>query len=110
MLDDQFSQLRMICFFSPYLLVLSYYTINLFWFFLILIILLIFLGVLSYFFALGFVKQNMGDFDDMNSPVNKPLEEYKETIQKGIDFVNSKPHKWIYTTSFDGLKFSRTLR
>ncbi|MBE6749759.1 MAG: alpha/beta hydrolase [Ruminococcaceae bacterium] len=77
-----------------------------FWFFLILIILLVFLGVLFYFFALAFIKQNMGDVDDMDSPVNKPLEEFKETIQNGIDVVNSKPHKWIYTTSFDGLKLA----
>ncbi len=70
------------------------------------ILILVFLGVITYFFALAFVKQNMGDYDDVNSPVNIPLGEYKETVKRGIDFINSEPCEWVYTTSFDGLKLA----
>jgi len=55
---------------------------------------------------LAFVKQNMGNVDDVDAPVNKPLEHYKEKIRKGIDFINSTPHKWVNVISFDGLKLA----
>ncbi len=72
----------------------------------LLILLLLFIGLLVYFFLLGFVKQNLGDTDDMNAPVNIPLEDFKETIQRGIEYINSEPHKWVYTVSYDGLKLA----
>lgn len=75
------------------------------WFLIILAVLLIaFLGLLTYFFLLGFVKQNLGDLDDVNAPVNIPLSDYKDIIAKGIDYVKSTPHKWVDTVSFDGLR------
>lgn len=70
------------------------------------ILILLFIAVLFYFFALAFIKQNMGDIDDVDSPINKPLENYKETIRKGIEHVQNTEHKWVYTVSFDGLKLA----
>lgn len=70
------------------------------------VLLLALLGVLFYFFALAFIKQNMGDIDDVESPVNKPLEKYKDTIRNGIEHVQNTEHKWVYTVSFDGLKLA----
>lgn len=72
----------------------------------IIVIVLIIAAVLAYFFSLAFVKQNMGDIDDMNSLVNKPLEEYKDIISQGIEFVQTRPHEWVYSISFDGLKLA----
>lgn len=77
------------------------------WFLVVLAILFVaFIGVLTYFFLLGFVKQNLGDTDDLDAPVNIPLKDYKEIIAKGIEYVNTEPHKWVYTVSFDGLKLA----
>ena len=70
------------------------------------ILILLFIAVLFYSFALAFIKQNMGDIDDVDSPINKPLENYKETIRKGIEHVQNTEHKWVYTVSFDGLKLA----
>lgn len=62
--------------------------------------------ILLYFFCVAFVKHNTGDTDNLDDPINKFLSDYKEEIQKGIDYNNSQPHKWIYTESFDGLKLA----
>lgn len=76
--------------------------------FIILTVLLfiIFTAVVFYFFALAFIKQNMGDVDDVDAPVNKPLEKHKEVIRVGIEHIRSTEHKWHYTVSFDGLKLA----
>lgn len=73
-------------------------------FIILIVLLLVVIGVATYFFLLAFVKQNMGDFDDVDAPVNKPLEKYKEVIKKGIEYNLSAPHKLVQTLSFDGLK------
>lgn len=72
----------------------------------IIVVFLIVAAVLAYFFTLAFVKQNMGDIDDMNSLVNKPLEAYKDIIGQGIEFVRTRPHEWVHSISFDGLKLA----
>lgn len=72
----------------------------------VVLVLLILGAVLAYFFSIAFVKQNMGDIDDMDSPVNKPLEAYKKVISEGIEFVRTYPHQWVYSISFDGLKLA----
>ncbi len=72
----------------------------------IIVLILAIIGVLTYFFLLAFVKQNMGDLDDVESQVNKPLEKYKDVISEGIDYNLSAPHKFVYTVSFDGLKLA----
>lgn len=68
------------------------------------LLILIFIGIYSYFFILAFVKQNVGDADDVNSPLNKPLQDYKEIIKEGIEYIKTTPHKWVEVISFDGLK------
>ncbi len=64
---------------------------------------LIFAIVIYYFFSIAFVKHNIGNTDDMNDSINKPLEKYKDIISKGIEFINNEPCKWVHTQSFDGL-------
>lgn len=46
----------------------------------------------------------MGDVDNVDSLINKPLEEYKDIIKNGIEYINSTPHKWVEVVSYDGLK------
>lgn len=75
-------------------------------FLIILFLLLIFASVLYYFFSVAFVKLNVGNFEDLDDPVNKPLKKYKDIIQEGLDYINSRPHEWVYTVSFDGLRLA----
>lgn len=70
------------------------------------ILILIFISVNLYLFYLAFVKQKSPDFEDLDNPVNKPLCEFKKELKAGIDFINSEPCKWLYITSFDGLKLA----
>lgn len=42
--------------------------------------------------------------DDVNDPCNEVLGEFKEPVAKGIEYINTAPHKWVETYSFDGLK------
>ena len=77
------------------------------WFLILLgILVLLYLILVLYLFYLAFVKQKNGDFENVDSIVNKPLWEYKEAIREGINYINTQPHKWVYTTSFDGLKLA----
>lgn len=46
----------------------------------------------------------MGDVDNVDSLINKPLEEFKDIIKKGIEYIYTTPHKWVEVVSFDGLK------
>jgi len=67
-------------------------------------ILAIFLiGVILYFFSYAFVKKGADNSNDPNDSISKILEEYKENIQKGMDYANSKNSVWVETVSFDGL-------
>lgn len=75
-------------------------------FLIILFLLLIFAAVLYYFFSVAFVKLNMGNFEDMDDPVNKPLQKHRDVIEKGIDYINNRPCEWVYTVSFDGLQLA----
>ena len=71
--------------------------------FFVIALILIFAIIVYYFFSIAFVKHNIGNVDDMNDNINKILEKYKDTISKGIDFINTEPHKWLHTQSYDGL-------
>lgn len=64
----------------------------------------VFCAVLLYCFSIAFVKYNVGNVDDVNDNCNKVLGKYKEIIGKGIEYINSTPHKWVETVSFDGKK------
>ena len=68
------------------------------------LLILFFITLYAYFFILAFVKQNVGDADDVDALINKPLQDYKETIKKGIEYIKTTPHKWVEIISFDGLK------
>lgn len=46
----------------------------------------------------------MGDVDNVDSLINKPLEEFKDIIKEGIEYIYTTPHKWVEVVSFDGLK------
>ncbi len=73
------------------------------WIFVILFLLIVAAAVLYYFFSVAFVKLNVGNPDDLNDSINKPLEKYKEIIAGGLEYIAQKPHEWVYTVSFDGL-------
>lgn len=70
------------------------------------VLLIAFILVVLYFFSFTFVKHDIGNFEDMNDRVNKPLEKYKDVIQSGIDFIKSLPFQWVETVSFDGLRLA----
>lgn len=76
-------------------------------FFIILgVLVLCFVIVIMYFFCVAFVKQNVGNVDNLDSDINKPLEKYKAVIQSGMDDIKSRSFKWVDTVSFDGLKLA----
>lgn len=75
-------------------------------FLIILFLLLILAAVLYYFFSVAFVRLNVGNYEDLDDPVNKPLEKYKAVIAKGFEYINSRPHDWVYTVSHDGLRLA----
>ncbi len=77
-----------------------------FWIFLTLFLLIVILAVIYYFFSVAFVKLNIGNPDDLDDSINKPLEKYKDIISVGLDYIAKKPHEWVYTVSFDGLKLA----
>lgn len=74
--------------------------------FLLIFVVLVLLGLIAYFFCLTFVRKDVGNVDNLDDPINKPLTDYKELMQKGMDYINSVPNTWVYTTSFDGLKLA----
>lgn len=59
-----------------------------------------------YFFSVAFVKHDIGNVDDLNDKINKPLAKYKAQIQNGMDYINSKNPIWVETVSFDGLRLA----
>lgn len=75
-------------------------------FYIFLIILTLFTFVLSYFFVFGFVRRNLGNIDDMDDIINKPLQEYKEEIQRGMNYIDNKPHSRHTIKSYDRLNLS----
>lgn len=80
--------------------------INLVVLIIILSLIIAFAIVVYYFFSIAFVKHNIGNTDDLDDPVNKPLLKHKDAISKGIEYNNTTPHKWIFTRSFDGLNLA----
>ncbi len=75
--------------------------------FLIIFSFVLVLAIIVYiFFSIAFVKHNVGNTDNLNDPINKPLLKYKDIIQSGLDYINNTPHKWIYIRSFDGLNLA----
>ena len=56
-----------------------------FWIFLILFLLIVISAVIYYFFSVAFVKLNIGNPDDLNDSINKPLQKYKDITVESID-------------------------
>ncbi len=69
-------------------------------------IIVIFIGVLLYFFTVAFVKMKNGNLEDLNHLENEILTPYRDTVEKGINYINNTPHKWVFTNSFDGLRLA----
>ena len=63
----------------------------------------VFFSVVLYFFWVTFVKRNSGNPEDVNDHCNRNLKEHKDIVRQGIEYVNSRPHKWVETVSYDGL-------
>lgn len=73
----------------------------------ILVALILILAItVYYFFSIAFVKHNIGNTDDIDDKLNKPLQKYREIILAGMDFIKNKEHKWVNTVSFDGLNLA----
>lgn len=66
-------------------------------------IVIVFTLVVLYFFSLAFVKHNIGNIDDVNDSINKPLIKFKDEISGGMDYIESRQYEWVQTVSFDGL-------
>lgn len=75
-------------------------------FFIIFFLLIALLFVFYYFFSIAFVRLNVGNPDDLNDPINKPLEKYKDIIKQGLDYISEKNFQWVNTISFDGLRLA----
>lgn len=69
----------------------------------VLVVVVLFILTVLYFFSVAFVKHNVGDVDNLDDSINKPLQKYKEQIKGGMDYINLKQFEWVNTVSFDGL-------
>ena len=67
-------------------------------------VIVVFLGVLFYYFNIAFVKMDKGNLADLDHIENAILADYREIVQGGMDYINNQPHEWVETKSFDGLK------
>ena len=74
--------------------------------YILLFLILLFLGVILYFFNLAFVRKKGMNPDDLNTEQNAFLKPYAELLKEGMDFVDNTEHKRYETVSFDGLKLS----
>lgn len=69
-------------------------------------IVVLFLGIIFYFFDLAFVRHNNKEVDDLNSEHNSFLKPYIEVIKSGVNFIEKTPYKTYTAVSYDGLKLS----
>ena len=69
-------------------------------------LILLFTGVVIYFFNLAFARKFSVSAADMDENLGKELTPFADVIGKGREFINQTPHEWCYTTSFDGLKLA----
>ncbi len=76
------------------------------WILISLFLIIIFAVVIYYFFSVAFVRLNVGNPDDLNDSINKPLEKFKDIIGQGLKYINDTPHEWVSTVSFDGLRLA----
>lgn len=67
---------------------------------------LFFITVLLYFFFIAFVRKNSVNSEIIDYNIEQNLKKYETVINKGYEFINTKPHRRVFTTSFDGLRLS----
>lgn len=72
----------------------------------IILFLLVFAGVIGYFFNIAFVRKKTVDLQEINSEIDSKLVPFKSVLNDAISFIEAKPCEWFYTTSFDGLKLA----
>jgi len=77
-----------------------------FFFIVISAIIITFVGVLLYYFAIAFVKINKGNLEDLNHPENEILKPYIDVVKNGMSYINTTPYEWVYIKSFDGLRLA----
>ena len=53
---------------------------------------------------MAFVKHDIGNVDNIDDKLNKPLFKYRDIVKQGMDYIESSDYKWVETLSFDGLK------
>jgi len=70
---------------------------------LVAIVLIVAVG-LWYLFNLAFVRQNIDGLDDIDSPLNKFLADYREEVIEGMKFIDEHPYEELMAVSFDGLR------
>ncbi len=69
-------------------------------------LILLFTGVVIYFFNLAFARKFSVSATDLDENLGKELAPFADVIGKGREFIKQTPHEWCYTTSFDGLKLA----
>ncbi len=65
-----------------------------------------FVAIVLYFFSIAFVRKSGSKVDSLDNTLNDALKPYSALIDKGIEFIRKTPHKWYYTTAFDGKKLA----
>lgn len=67
---------------------------------------MLFLVVIFFFFRFAFIRTKLLDINNLDSPINKPLLQYRQTIEDGFAFINNASHTRVSTESFDSLRLS----
>ena len=65
-------------------------------------VLLMVFGVFIFLFCFAFVRRKT-DCDNLDSPQNDFLRDYKETVRKGMEFIENQPKRQVSIKSYDGL-------
>lgn len=71
-------------------------------YFIIILFLVVFIGLLFVFFAMAFVRKNDANLGDVET--SSYLKPYIEKLRPGIDFIDNHPFEEVSILSFDGLK------
>lgn len=69
---------------------------------LIILVLLLLTGM-WYIFNVAFVRQNIDGLDDIDSPINKFLEDYRDEVLEGMKFIDEHQYDEVTAISYDGL-------
>lgn len=67
-------------------------------------VLILFTLVMLWLFCFAFVRRNDRDIDNLDAKHNRFLNEYRNIIEPGMEYIDNALHTWVYTESFDGLR------